>query len=230
MYAAIEIEMQTGWKTYWRVPGDAGGIPPEFDLSASENAKDVTVLYPAPHRLVDKSGTTIGYKDHIIFPIVVSPVDASKPVELKLKAAYGVCEKLCVPAEAELELTIPPDVGASPEIAESLSMVPRATPMQGSDPTVAKWRVEPRDKKMFLIVETDDPGSSSATDIATEAFVDSPKGTYLPVPKKLSQSGTQSAFEVDLTDGATLQELVGLPVRITLVGHKGHSETAITLP
>ncbi|HPG88442.1 MAG TPA: protein-disulfide reductase DsbD family protein, partial [Hyphomicrobium sp.] len=48
MYAAIEIEMQTGWKTYWRVPGDAGGIPPEFDLSASENAKDVTVLYPAP--------------------------------------------------------------------------------------------------------------------------------------------------------------------------------------
>lgn len=230
LYGAIEIAMPAGWKTYWRAPGDAGGIPPEFDFSGSQNAADIEVLYPAPHRLIDKSGTTIGYKDHIILPIALAPIDAGKPVELKLKAAYGVCEKLCVPAEVELELTITPDAGASSEIADVLLTVPRVSPIQGTDPLLAKWRVETRDTKPYLVIDMDDPGQSNATAEGAEAFVESPKGVYLPVPKKLSQSNGRSVFEVDLTDGAEIKELGGLPVRITLIGSKGQSETTITLP
>src|SRR4051812_40829530 len=28
--AAVELQMPEGWKTYWRTPGDAGGVPPSF--------------------------------------------------------------------------------------------------------------------------------------------------------------------------------------------------------
>ena len=46
--AGVELQLGDGWKTYWRSPGDAGGVPPFFDWSGSENVKDTAVLYPAP--------------------------------------------------------------------------------------------------------------------------------------------------------------------------------------
>ena len=64
--AGIEIRLAPGWKTYWRYPGDSG-IPPRFDFSPSKNVKSVTVRYPAPHRLTDESGTSIGYKHGVVF-------------------------------------------------------------------------------------------------------------------------------------------------------------------
>ena len=73
----------------------------------SENVKTVTVLWPAPQRFADGSGTSIGYKDDVIFPLRVVPQDAGKPVTLRLKLDYAVCEKLCVPAKARPSLRSP---------------------------------------------------------------------------------------------------------------------------
>src|SRR6476619_7930657 len=93
--AGIEVKLRPGWKTYWRYPGDSG-VPPHFDFSGSENLKTATVLYPAPHLFTDETGQTLGYKERVIFPVVVSPQQAGKPVRLRLKIDYAVCEKLCV--------------------------------------------------------------------------------------------------------------------------------------
>src|SRR4051812_8703909 len=48
--AGVEVQMPDGWKTYWRSPGDAGGVPPSFDWSKSSNLESAQVLYPAPKR------------------------------------------------------------------------------------------------------------------------------------------------------------------------------------
>src|SRR5689334_21889538 len=101
----IEIRMQPGWKTYWRYPGDSG-VPPRFDFSGSENLKDARVLFPAPHLFTDETGHSLGYKGSAIFPLVITPKDFGKPVRLRMKMEYAVCEKLCVPAEGSAELTL----------------------------------------------------------------------------------------------------------------------------
>src|SRR6478752_8520679 len=101
--AGIEIKMQPGWKTYWRYPGDSG-VPPHFDFSGSDNLKEAKVLYPAPHLFTDETGQSLGYKDDVILPIAVTPENAGKPVRLRVKIDYAVCEKLCVPAEGRAEL------------------------------------------------------------------------------------------------------------------------------
>ena len=104
--AGVEIKLKEGWKTYWRYPGDSG-VPPVLDFSKSQNVKAVTVLYPAPTRFPDGAGgNSIGYKGDVILPLHVVPQDAGKPVTLDLKLDYAVCEKLCVPAEANLELLL----------------------------------------------------------------------------------------------------------------------------
>ena len=46
----VQIQLEPGWKTYWRMPGDAG-IPPEFDFSRSSNLARVDIAWPAPEWL-----------------------------------------------------------------------------------------------------------------------------------------------------------------------------------
>ena len=96
--AGIEMRIDPGWKTYWRYAGDSG-LPPSFDFSGSDNVKSATVLWPVPRRFPDGAGgNSIGYTGTIIFPVQVVPRAMGRPVLLRLKAAYGVCEKICVPA------------------------------------------------------------------------------------------------------------------------------------
>lgn len=103
--AGIEIRLMRGWHTYWRYPGDSG-VPPHFDFAGSRNLKAIEVAWPAPERKVDVGGTSIGYSTGVIFPLRVTPQEPGKPVGLRLKMQYAICEKLCVPAEARGELTL----------------------------------------------------------------------------------------------------------------------------
>src|SRR5262249_16756156 len=103
--AGIEIRLKAGWHTYWRYPGDAG-VPPQFDFKQSQNVKQVVVLWPAPQRLSEDGGTSIGYINNLILPLRIAPLDRGKPVALRLKLNYAICEKLCVPAEATSELIL----------------------------------------------------------------------------------------------------------------------------
>ena len=100
--AGVEIRLAPGWKTYWRYPGDSG-VPPQFDFSASDNVKAVTVRWPAPTRFSDSDGNTAGYQEGVIFPLQLEAQDPSKPVTLRLKLIRRV-RKLCVPARPGLSL------------------------------------------------------------------------------------------------------------------------------
>ena len=109
--AGIEMKLLSGWHTYWRYPGDSG-VPPRFDFSGSGNLKSAKVLYPAPQLHSDEAGQTIGYNESVIFPVEVTPKEPGKPVDLKLKIDYAVCEKLCVPAEGTAALSLAPGASA----------------------------------------------------------------------------------------------------------------------
>jgi DsbC/DsbD-like thiol-disulfide interchange protein len=127
--AGVELKLQSGWKTYWRYPGDSG-VPPIFDFGGSENIKSVTVLWPAPERFSDGVGYSIGYKDYVTLPLRVIPRDDRKPVTLRLKLDYAVCESLCVPAKANLELQFSSNDGFSDSIvAAAEARVPKPTPI-----------------------------------------------------------------------------------------------------
>lgn len=230
LFAALEISMPAGWKTYWRNPGEAGGVPPEFDFSGSENLQSATVLYPAPHRLIDpKAGVNIGYKEHVIFPIAVVPKTPGAPIGLKIKAAYGVCKDICVPAEAEFSIDIVPDAPPSEQIATALSAVPAALAVNTAapdSPRVTRWQVDAADAKApKLKFEVDDPSAESG-----DAFLFSPDGLYLPLPEKLSASGGKAVYQADLSDGVDLKDIKGKQIGITVTGLKGQSETIIQIP
>jgi DsbC/DsbD-like thiol-disulfide interchange protein len=219
LYAGLEIEMPKGWKTYWRQPGEAGGVPPEFKFGASENLASARVLYPAPHRLVDKAGATIGYKDRVVFPILLEPKDAGQPIALRLEASYGVCEKLCVPAETSLMLQVPSDPGPSTTLTAALVRVPGAA-RDGIDPVLVSGRLVDEGGKPRIVLEV-----ASQSPVNLDAFVDMSDGTYLPLPVRTATNGRSVAFSVDLTDGVDVKDVKGKTVAVTLVDGSGQSET-----
>jgi DsbC/DsbD-like thiol-disulfide interchange protein len=191
--AGIEIKMQPGWKTYWRYPGDSG-VPPHFDFSGSENVKTVNVLYPAPHLFTDETGQTLGYKDRVIFPLVISQQQPDKPVRLRLKADYAVCEKLCVPAEGRAELTLTPaDSAQDSALVAAEARVPKRVTAAQLGLTVR--RINDGTKPLVTV----DLGAPAGRPI--ELFVEGPTPQWaLPIPKRsqAAQAGrAQFSFELD---------------------------------
>src|ERR1700743_246468 len=106
--AGFEIALSPGAITYWRDPGDAG-LPPTLDFSGSDNVASVEPEFPAPRRIKEADGDeAFGYDGGVLLPLRVKPRDPTKPATLKLNADFAVCEKVCLPAKAHLELRLPP--------------------------------------------------------------------------------------------------------------------------
>ena len=144
--AGVEMRLEKGWKTYWKNPGDSG-IAPVFDWSASENVGDIHLSWPAPRRFDDPGDVTFGYKDEVIWPLRVTPVDAALPVTLRLAMTYGVCsDSICIPREADLALVVrPAGEGAAaepsadlPPLVAALSRLPR--PFDDPQAVTVAWR------------------------------------------------------------------------------------------
>ena len=104
--ALLQVDLNPGWKTYWRDPGDAG-VPLQLDFSASRNAKLVDVLYPVPKRFDDGVTIWAGYDRPVAFGLKLERPDSASPVSLKGSVFIGVCEKICVPVQLVFEVEAP---------------------------------------------------------------------------------------------------------------------------
>jgi len=125
----VEIQLEPGWHTYWRVPGDAG-VPPQFDFSGSLNVADVSVNYPIPERYDDGASISVIYKDRVVFPLAIRATDPAKPVKLSLKLFYGACADVCIPVKASIAAAHRPGDAPDPlarvAIAEFKRRLPEA--------------------------------------------------------------------------------------------------------
>jgi DsbC/DsbD-like thiol-disulfide interchange protein len=229
VFAGVEIRLDEGWKTYWRNPGDAG-IPPRFDWTGSTNLAAAEVLYPAPHRLPDPGGQSIGYKRVVVFPVRLTPADPGKPIEIRLKLDYAACANLCVPADAELTLTVPSEsLSPADGIATALSRVPRKMKGDGDLPRIADLAVEGEGKLRRITVNVVQPAGADEADL----FVEGPPDWYLPLPKPAGErkmgSTREIAYEIALDGLPATATLHGEKLRLTIVNAKDAVEQEWTL-
>jgi DsbC/DsbD-like thiol-disulfide interchange protein len=224
--AAIAFELDTGFKTYWRTPGESG-LPPAFDWSGSENLRTVEVLWPAPSRFEDQGGVAYGYREGVLLPIRAVPNNRAKSVALRLKLDYGVCKEICIPASATLELKVGMEASAyRPAIEEALARVPKPQAVGAAGDL------------SILAVEPVNAGGKPGIEVAARApegstlFVEAPEGWYLgagaPRAPSASQPVEHRRFPVEVLerprDGAGPLEL-----RLTLVAGDRAIETRASL-
>jgi DsbC/DsbD-like thiol-disulfide interchange protein len=183
--AGVEVQLDPDWKTYWRDPGDSG-TPPTFDFAESMNVKSVSMEWPAPMRFDDGAGGySIGYRDHVIWPLRVEPEDASKPVSLHVKVHYAVCGKLCVPAEADLGLSLYGKKGAEDgALATAEARVPRRAALAPASDAGGVLAVHSLHRELYegrqrVVVEVAAPAGAPV-----ELFAEGPTPDWaLPLPE-----------------------------------------------
>ena len=221
--AGIEIKLKPGWHTYWRYPGDSG-VPPRFSFSGSDNVATVKVLYAAPHAFTDDAGTTIGYKGAVIFPLRIFPRAMDKPVTLHLKIEYAVCEKLCVPVEANAVLTLPGEAGVNDAaLTAAEAAVPK--PVAAADAGLTAKIASDNTKKPLVFVDL-----AASTGQPVELFVEGPTPEWaLPIPKPAqgAPAGHQYfGFELDgLPPGINPKGPYELTFTIVTGGHATEVKT-----
>ena len=214
LMGGVAFQLQPGWKTYWRTPGDSG-VPPRFDFSKSENVEAVTVLWPAPMKFDDGAGGySLGYNNQVVLPLRIVAKSADKPVTLRADINYAVCEKLCIPVEASAELAIA-SVASTEDSAlfAALDTVPK--PANVGDPNPLTIRDVKREGKSTVLVDVAVPDTR-----AVDLFVEGPAPDWaLPVPKLLERSPPgvkRFAFELEGLPPGTNPE--GAALKLTLVG------------
>jgi len=111
-WVALELDIRDGWHTYWRNPGDSGEptklawqLPPGFTAG--------DIVWTTPHRFEIAPLVNYGYAKHAVHMVQVTApkeLKAGTPVSLAAKASWLVCSDVCIPEDANLQLSLP--VGA----------------------------------------------------------------------------------------------------------------------
>ncbi|MDD9901215.1 MAG: protein-disulfide reductase DsbD family protein [Alphaproteobacteria bacterium] len=103
---AVRVELEEGWKAYWRTPGESG-LAPAFHWDGSENIESAHPVFPPPHRYVMAGIENFVYADEVIFPVdaVVSVPGAA--VQARLKLDLLVCSDICIPETHVAALDLP---------------------------------------------------------------------------------------------------------------------------
>ena len=139
---ALRMEMEGGWHSYWKNPGDSGqptsiawALPTGFSAGA--------IQWPYPHRIDAGPLTSYGYSDEVLLLTEITPPDDLVPgttVTLAGAAEWLICADICLPAEEEIALTLPVrDATPSPNDAwhDAVAAAEQAVPK-----SLSSWSVQ----------------------------------------------------------------------------------------
>ena len=105
----IKLSMKQHWHTYWRNPGDSGE-PTQVTWKLPQGFVAGDLEWPAPSLIRVGPAASFGYEgDAILLARITPPRDVRSGTTVNLAAdvAYLVCEKICIPGEASVSLSLP---------------------------------------------------------------------------------------------------------------------------
>ena len=212
---ALEMQLDEGWKTYWRYPGDSG-FAPRFDWSGSTNLKSIDLSWPAPLAFDELGERYYGYKGRVVWPLRVTVQDASEPLALSLTLDYGVCADVCIPVSITTSLVVPSGASnptsAAQEIEAATHLVPQTIQSANLGATIRLRDVQGH--RAQLIIEMDDTGPAPEFIILTGL-----PGVYLGASHPIDEKGFWVPLEADAPE-----TLRGQQVDVTFIGHEGPDE------
>jgi len=218
----VEIQLEPGWYTYWRNPGEAG-VPPVFDFSGSDNVENVEVHFPAPVRYDDGVSVSLIYRDEVVFPLSVIPIDASAPMTLRLSAQFGVCSTICIPTSATAEVTLGPEAASDPLANTRLREFERRIPKAPEPGRLDIESVEIDGEALLIGVRMPD---SSYSDL----FAEPPAGWYIGQPSFVERVGGVSRFRLSLAGKPRDAQIAGQQFRFVAVAGGEAIEESVDIP
>ena len=183
--AALEVELNDGWKTYWRQPGGSG-IPPQLDFSRSQHFIPGEIRMPAPHGLSAGGATFSGYKGRTAFYFDGQALAADGKIAIDLLA--GVCQEICIPAQAQFEISFADLNASDPRAETAIAMARSQLPGEARDGLHVASVRQQADGALAVEVKTPDE--------SPELFVEGPQDWYFPPARLVSNAGGIASFTI----------------------------------
>jgi thiol:disulfide interchange protein/DsbC/DsbD-like thiol-disulfide interchange protein len=194
--------MVPNWHIYWKYAGDAG-IPTQIDWQLPPGFRAGPLQWPLPGREQEPGGLEVfDYNNEVLlFTEVQAPEQLpSGPIELAAKSNWLVCERECVPGDAQLSLKLN-DGGQGPANQDIFSKYAASVPKAGSIP--AGYSVSMKSSGSQMVVEFSGVPEGSRLDF----FPEPPENVVLNHGK---QAGKSVVLSVD--GGSALDRLRGVAV------------------
>src|SRR5438045_6402674 len=153
--AGLLLRMAPDWHTYWKFSGDAG-LPTEIKWKLPAGWKVGEIQWPIPLKTNDPGDIqTYGYQDEVLLMQEITPpakIDIS-PVKLSAEANWLVCEKICIPGGANLELELPTSTTANPKNSDLFARYRRLLPQKFPDSKTATviWNRVNSDLRLTIV-------------------------------------------------------------------------------
>ena len=136
------LRMAPRWHTYWKYSGDAG-LPTEIKWKLPTGWQAGPIQWPIPLKTNDPGDIqTYGYDDEILLMQQITPAAKidNAAVKLSADASWLVCEKICIPGGATLNLDLPVSATHEPRNSELFARYRRLLPQSWpNDAATAKW-------------------------------------------------------------------------------------------
>lgn len=191
--AALQIEPQPGWITYWREPGQSG-IPPQVTLAPESSVTLEKTSYPTPKQITVGNIQEIGYDAPVTLPLDFR-IEGKVPAKLELTAFIGLCKDICIPFQAEYSLVLPADEQPTAHELALLDAAKASLPQAPSSDFALQSHSLSADAKTLALRLT----LPEATGEAPTIYVTGPAGYAFFQQAKAKREG--NAYSADITIG-----------------------------
>lgn len=144
VHLALRTELDDGWHTYWRNPGDSGE-PVQLSWTLPDGVVAGDIAWPLPYPIPTGPIINYGFEGTPIFPVTMTiPADATPGsiLTFDLDFYYLVCADVCIPedgqtklmlavGEPEIDMRWKPDIDAALEASPKLGDVTGAISVAG---------------------------------------------------------------------------------------------------
>jgi thiol:disulfide interchange protein len=212
LLAAVRLQMDSGWHTYWRNGGDSGGPTKiEWQLPAGVTAGEIQ--WPVPEKDTLEGLTTYIYHDQAVLLVPLKLANDLKPgrLELQAKVSWLECEKICVPGQEMVSATL--TIGdASEPSAEAAFIEAARTKLPGDGQKInarASWEKSADGNTRPAILEWNTPDKSDRADFfpdASDTFEVSTTSDNLPA----APGQVKLRVKVNKSEGDWPKEIHGL--------------------
>lgn len=205
------LRMAPAWHTYWKFSGDAG-LPTELKWKLPAGWKIGEIQWPIPLKTIDPGDIqTYGYENEVLLMQEITPpakLDSSS-VKLSADASWLVCERICIPGGATLQLELPASTTSQPANTELFARYRRLLPQNwpGANVATADWGRVGSDLRLKVTSET------LARYPAVDFFPLPEQSTVVGHPRIESRTKNEVVFRIPIESSEkNLSSMAGLVV------------------
>jgi thiol:disulfide interchange protein DsbD len=205
------LRMAPAWHTYWKFSGDAG-LPTELKWKLPPGWKTGEIQWPIPLKTIDPGDIqTYGYENEVLLMQEITPPTKldNAPVKLSADASWLVCERICIPGGATLQLELPVSTTSQQANTELFTRYRRLLPQNwpGANAATADWSRVGTDLRVKVTSET------LASHPAVDFFPLPEQNTVVGHPRIESRNNNEVVFRIPIESSEKkLSSMAGLVV------------------